>query len=168
MNSDSSIDQEVKKLIEHFRLSPHPEGGYFREIYRSREEIPADVLTEKYSGVRSAGTAIYYLLNGNDFSAFHRIKSDELWFLLQGSDLLIHTLENGSAQKSILNKAEPARLIPAGKWFAAELQDKNTYALVSCVVVPGFDFKDFEMGSTEKLISLFPEAQKLIRRLTIT
>jgi predicted cupin superfamily sugar epimerase len=165
--------RDARLLIEQLQLEPHPEGGWFRETYRSPGEIPAAALPEGYTGGRAFSTAVYFLLAGEEFSAFHRIRSDELWHFHAGSDLLVHVLSPGGDCRVVTLGDARGRAgvcfqaaVPAGTWFAAELRDKAGYALVGCTVAPGFDFRDFELADTERLAREFPGHEGLIRRLT--
>lgn len=159
--------------IERLRLSRHPEGGYYRETYRSSETVSAAALPSRFgAGERSISTAIYFLLDGNDFSAFHRLKSDELWHFHAGSTLTVHIIgADGSYQVQRLGNGngegeEFQAAISAGSWFAAELERKDSFALVGCTVAPGFDFSDFEMADRDTLIRVFPGHRRIIERLT--
>ncbi len=150
----------------------HPEGGYFREMYRSDEMIKKECLPERYNGDRSFSTSIYFLLEGEQTSKFHRIKSDEQWHFYDGSSVKIFILgEQGELNittlgRNNLNGEVFQTIIKRGNWFAAELIDKNSFALVGCVVSPGFEFSDFELGKRKELVTKFPEHNDLIRRLT--
>lgn len=153
--------------IQEMNLLPHPEGGYYKEVYRSEEELIGELLPGDRSGIRSLSTAIYFLLEGNDFSAFHRIKSDEIWHFYAGASLIIYAIDKkGELLEYPLDAKTPMQIIPKNNWFAAELTNKNTFALVGCTVAPGFDFEDFEMGKRELLLNKFPEIDGLIQRLT--
>ncbi len=157
----------AKEWIQKLELLPHPEGGYYKEIYRSSENIDGKLLPGNREGVRSISTAIYFLLEGNNFSAFHRIKSDEIWHFYDGSELIIYSInESGQLKEYPLSKETPMQIIPQNEWFAAELKDKTSFALVGCTVAPGFDFADFEMANAEILIQKFPQYQNIINRLT--
>lgn len=162
----------LKKIIEKLSLQPHPEGGYFNEVYRSADEIKAEGLPERYNSNRTAGTSIYYLLEGKDFSAFHKLKSDETWHFYLGSLVILHLIsEEGKYSKIYLgnNILEGENLqftIPHGTLFAAEVKDKTSYSLVGCAVSPGFDFEDFEMLDREKLLLNFPQHKEVIEKFT--
>jgi len=153
-------------------LEKHPEGGYFKEIYRSDEQHHQSALPERYGGHRNFGTAIYFLLDRDDFSAFHRLNSDETWHLYEGGPLRIHAIDpDGNYQQTKLGldleKGEqPFAIMPRGCWFAAELIDKSTYALVGCTVAPGFHFDDFELAERQELIRKFPKHSELISNMT--
>jgi predicted cupin superfamily sugar epimerase len=157
--------------IEKLRLSPHPEGGYFRETYRADSIIPASALPS-FGGARSASTAIYFLLEGENFSGFHRILSDEMWHFYGGSTLAVHQIAPSGEHSSILLGSDPdagevfQAVVPAGYWFASQVADRHGWSLVACTVAPGFDFADFEMARREDLVARYPQHSDLIRRLT--
>jgi hypothetical protein len=161
----------VDHLIKHLHLQPHPEGGFYKETYRSMGSIPASCLSPEFSGVRSYATAIYFLLQQGDFSAFHRIKSDECWHFYEGGTLLIHVIDpQGHYQcirlgKKITEGEVYQFVVPAGAWFASEPAAGSLYALVGCTVAPGFDFADFEMAEAKALAQEFPQHRLLIERL---
>jgi predicted cupin superfamily sugar epimerase len=159
-------------LVERLGLMPHPEGGFFRETYRSATEIPGGSLGGSFPEARPVSTGIYYMLVGDDFSAFHRIKSDELWHHYAGSEAIIHIIGLDGTYRALrvgsdLDKGEePQAVVPAGAWFAAEVADTASYALMGCTVAPGFDYADFEMAERAELLRLCPGRRELIMRLT--
>ena len=153
---------EAERLIRTLGLKPHPEGGYYCETYRSDIEVAT---TE---GARNAITSIYYLLSDDSFSAFHRLKSDEIWHHYRGSSILIEIIEcDGQHRRLVIgdNNVWQATFA-AGTWFAARLLDPNSYALVGCDVAPGFDFADFEMAKRHEMVAAFPQHERIIERLT--
>lgn len=156
-------------LIRDLQLAPHPEGGWYRETYRSEESIPADSLPARYSGARSYATAIYFLLETGQFSAFHRLASDEAWFHHAGGDLEIFCIDD-RGDMSVHRLGPGAQnwqaILPRGTWFAARPLEGAEFALVGCVVAPGFSFDDFELGSRAILIERYPQHAALIRALT--
>jgi predicted cupin superfamily sugar epimerase len=160
----------AKELIKQLDLARHPEGGWYRETYRSIENVPAQALPERFGGSRSLSTAIYFLLEEGDISALHRIKSDEIWHFYAGSPLLIHSIVPDGrhlAQRLGPNCAADELyqlVVPAGCWFGAELAG-NGFALVACTVAPGFDFADFEMADRQQLCASYPKHAELIGRL---
>lgn len=162
----------IKTIIKQLNLKPHPEGGYFKETYRSSGEIKADSLDASYDGNRNYSTCIYFLLTSDNFSAFHRIKQDEIWHFYDGSPILLHIISKyGTYSKHYigkdLNKGEvPQFVVKGGDWFAAEVIEKDVYSLVGCTVAPGFSFEDFELTPRQKLIELFPNHKDLVSRLT--
>jgi predicted cupin superfamily sugar epimerase len=130
-------------LAEKFDMRQHPEGGWFRETYRSATEFSPP----GYAGPRAAATAIYFLLHPGEESAWHVVRSDELW--LWHSGVLTLTLggsgdEPGSGEEVLLGADRPQVLVPAGVWQAATPASDEP-VLVSCVVAPGFDFADFRL-----------------------
>ena len=158
-------------LIESLRLQAHPEGGWFREIYRSDENVAQAALPPRYSGDRSFGTSIYYLLKGNDISAFHRLHSDEIWHFYAGSAVMLWLLtEDGTLTKRILGNnfragEELQVIMPRNTWFAAEVIDKASFALTGCSVYPGFSFSDFIIAKKAALLAKYPACRDVIERL---
>jgi hypothetical protein len=155
-----------KNLIAKLDLLPHPEGGWYRETWRSEE-----TLTNKKGQIRNVCTAIYFLLEKDQISHFHRIQSDELWFFHQGQPLEIVIIVNGRIHIVTLGddieKGElPQYRIPANTWFAAKLKESTGYSLVSCTVAPGFDFSDFELATREALVKEFPHIEETIAAFT--
>jgi len=152
--------------IDQLNLQPHPEGGYYKETYRSSDESPF----QGFEGSRNISTAIYFLLEQKDKSHFHRIQSDELWFFHEGETLEIFILHEDKVEVISLgkkmNQGESLQaVIPAGLWFGARVKDQQGYALVSCTVAPGFDFRDFELGKKNELVNIFPQHKKIIEEL---
>ncbi len=166
------MTRDAKFWIKHLGLERHPEGGFFRETYRSEETIPACAMPERYDGARPFSTAIYFLLSGNEFSAFHRIKSDELWHFYVGDCLSIHIIDHDGFYSKIRLGVDCTRgeslqaMVKGGCWFAASLDEPQSYALVGCTVAPGFDYEDFEMADKNELILRYPQYASIIARLT--
>lgn len=164
---------EAMAIVQALSLLPHPEGGYYRETYRSAESIPEAGLPPRFQGERSFSTAIYFLLGSGEFSAFHRIQSDETWHYYKGSSALaIHViLADGSYRLIRLGPRTEAgevfqATVPAGAWFASEPCDPAGFALVGCTVSPGFDFLDFEMADGHRLAQDHEAMAALILRLS--
>ncbi len=161
----------AKILVEKYNLSPHPEGGYFKEHYRSLETIPKAYLPKRFNGERSYSTAIYFLLEQGNFSAFHKIKSDECWHFYAGEALWIYVIHlNGKLEiiklgSDILNGEQFQAVVPAESWFASEPSPGATYSFVGCTVAPGFDFNDFELAREDILSKQYPQHKPLINRL---
>jgi predicted cupin superfamily sugar epimerase len=132
-------------------LSPHPEGGWYRETWRSDLTVSEAALPSGYKGPRSAGTAILFLLMPGQESAWHTVRSAELWFHHRGSPLVLEIgAKQDDAAKHLLGpdikaRQHPQLLVPPGHWQRARLLDDEP-GLVSCVVVPGFDFADFALS----------------------
>ena len=164
------MHQKARAYIKKLQLKKHPEGGYYREVYRSAEKILPDRLPQRYKSNRNFSTSIYFLLEGNQFSAFHKLKSDELWHFYDGSDLKVYIINpNGDLTVSNLGRSSDAEfqiIIEKKCWFAAEVEDKNSFSLFGCTVAPGFDFEDFKLGRREFLLKKFPQHKSLISRLT--
>ena len=162
---------DARYWIERLHLEPHPEGGYYRQTYKSELVIPRESLP-RHSGPRAASTAIYFLMEGTDFSAFHRLRSDEVWHFYAGSPLLVHVLDSAGGYLSLLLGNDPdagqvfQAVVPAGGWFASHVVDWNSWALVGCTVAPGFDFADFELAKRDQLIEQHNEHRSLIEGLT--
>lgn len=162
----------AKQLIEHFELKEHPEGGYFKETYRSEGQIPGSVLGDQFEGDRNYCTGIYFMLTSGPFSAFHRIQQDEMWHFYQGSPLTIHMIDSyGNYTTQVVglnfeNGEVPQFTVPKGCWFAAEVNESESYSFIGCTVSPGFDFRDFELGSQKQLIHHFPQHREIIKRFT--
>ena len=159
--------------IEKYNLLPHPEGGYYAETYRSSESVDKGALPERFTGNRSFSTGIYFLLGKENFSAFHRIKSDEMWHFYAGEGLDIFVIYPESGQLEIIklgsnpdNGETFQAVVPAGTWFGSRPAAGSDYCLVGCTVAPGFDFEDFEMADREILTDLFPQHKKMIQELT--
>ena len=133
-------NQENLEIIKQFNLSPHPEGGWFREIVRSK-----NYLIREDGQRRNFITGIYYLLERDAKSAWHRVKNaDEIWIYLRGNRLNLCCLyDDKLIGNSILDSNNPVEMIPSGYWQAAK--STGEFTLVSCCVGPGFDFKDFEL-----------------------
>ncbi|MBJ7338708.1 cupin domain-containing protein [Mycolicibacterium sp.] len=133
-------------------LAPHPEGGWYRETWRSELILGQSSLPPDYTGSRSAGTAILFLLMPGQHSAWHTVRSAELWLHHRGSPLLLEVgVEQHGATTHLLGSdvdagEEPQFVVPPGHWQRAVPRDDEP-TLVSCVVVPGFDFADFVLGA---------------------
>jgi predicted cupin superfamily sugar epimerase len=164
--------QDAQYWIDTLKLERHPEGGYFRETYRSHLGISRSALPKSFGGDRSVSTAIYFLLQAQDFSAFHRIASDEMWHFYAGGPLSVHVIDASGTSSALRLGPNPERgevfqaVVPAGCWFGSCLAEQDAFALVGCTVAPGFDFSDFEMGERSSLLAAYPQHGALIQRLT--
>ena len=154
--------------ISKLKLNSHPEGGNFIETYRSSLNSGE---IDGFIGLRDFSTGIYFLIDADNFSAFHRIKSDEMWHFYEGDPLVVHMIDLDGNYKSQeigldLEKGQlPQFVVPAGYWFASEVAEGGDYSFVGCTVSPGFDFRDFELGDLEDLLSRFPKHAKILNRL---
>ena len=161
------MDKNAQYWVEQLGLSPHPEGGFYRATYKSDLTMAHSALPGSYQGDRSASTAIYFLLAGNDFSAFHRIASDEVWHFYAGSPLVVYVIDpEGNRSELQLGDGAFQGVVNAGCWFASRLKDPSGFALVGCTVAPGFEFADFELAARSELIRIYPAHRKLIEELT--
>jgi len=168
-----SKDKDAEYWIRTLDLKPHPEGGYYRQTYLADLVLPKDSLPADFTGPRPASTAIYFLLDARNFSAFHRLRSDELWHFYAGATLLVHVIAADGRYLMIQLGNDPEAgnvlqaVVKAGCWFASEVEDGKSLALVGCTVAPGFDFEDFELAGREELVKSYPEHRGLIDRLTL-
>ena len=149
-----------QEVIATLNLAPHPEGGFYKETYRSTGTIGENSLPDNMVGYRTYGTSIHYLLRSTDFSAFHRIKSDEIWNFNAGDALEIFEIDSeGKLISTILgsdikNGEVLTHVVVANRWFAARPLASGInkgYSLVTCIVAPGFDPQDFEMANASIL-----------------
>jgi predicted cupin superfamily sugar epimerase len=142
----------IEQLIQTHSLLPHPEGGFYRETYRSE-----------------ASTGIFYLLTRGQKSSFHRIKSDEMWHFYGGDSIsIVEITSDKTIKETILDKNNVQYVVPANVWFGAYLPDGSEYAFTGCTVAPAFHFKDFEMGNKERMLVEFPKAKDMIEKLLRT
>jgi len=158
---ESSSMNNARLIIDRLQLQPHPEGGFYKEIYRAAELIPVQALADRYNEARNTVTSIYFLLEHTDKSRYHRLLSDEIWFFHAGNPVEIFFLSENEGLKSATIGPFPLPqqlLIPKNTWFAAQPQPGETdFTLVSCVVAPGFHFDDFELAEKTALIAAFPD-----------
>ena len=164
------MNEKAKYYIQKLQLNKHPEGGYYREIYRSGEIIFIDAPNQNRK--RNVSTSIYFLLEGSQKSKFHKLKSDELWHFYDGTAVKIYILDgNGKVTETMIGRdIENGGLfqttIGNNNWFAAEVIDKRSFTLIGCTVSPGFDFSDFELAKRENLLRKFPDHKELILKFT--
>lgn len=173
MSNQTANSKDSKYWIEKLELKNHPEGGWYRETYRSLLTMEPETLQGTLNTTRNVSTAIYYLLESGQFSAFHRIKSDEMWHFYAGTPLNLYILNKNAGLKIIRLGSDPDKeerfqyWVQAGDWFASEPADENSFSLLGCTVAPGFDFKDFEIANKADLATQFPQHQELIARLCL-
>jgi uncharacterized protein len=142
-----TMNPRIQTLIDSLQLQPHPEGGYYREIFRSEQAVTSSGRQIE----RRALTAIYFLLMAGQHSRWHRVLSDEVWSYLEGDPLVLVCFDGATRQATSLRlgsygqAVEPVRVVPAGTWQAA--QPLGEYTLVGCCVGPGFEFDDFSMAA---------------------
>ena len=161
-----------EKIIQELDLQPHPEGGYFKETYRSEGEISNNNLPTQYKGKRNYSTCIYFMLTSDTFSAFHKINQDEIWHFYDGSPIRLYIItEKGAYSEHVIgrnfsNGEVPQLIVPGNSWFAAKIINENDYSLVGCTVAPGFDFSDFILPERSVLVAQFPQHESIISELT--
>lgn len=164
--------QTVTELINVLALQPHPEGGFYRKTYRGVLQLKGESLPKAFGGSRNCSTAIYFLVPAGVFSAFHKIKSDEVWHFYEGLPLHVYVLlPNGNLEtirlgKDILNGETYQAVVPAGCWFASRPVGNAGFSLAGCTVAPGFDFVDFEMADRITILNKYPQHQQLITEMT--
>ncbi len=163
---------DAEEVINLLGLEPHPEGGFYRETYRCRELLPESALPSRYSGDRSFGTAIYYMLTPETFSAMHRIKSDEIFHFYMGDPVTMLQF-HPKGESEVIALGQDIRVgerlqvvVPAYTWQGMFLNEGGVFALLGTTVTPGFDFEDFELAGREALAEEFPQRADLIKRLT--
>ncbi len=161
----------AQELIEEYKLMPHPEGGYYRESYRSETILSQSALPKGFKGDRVSSTAIYFLLEQGNFSAFHRIKSDECWHFYCGDPLNVYVIDK---EGDLITFTLGANIklgqyfnftVPANCWFASRPLKESSFSFVGCTVAPGFDFEEFELAKADELRKEFPQHESIIREL---
>lgn len=165
------MNQQAEQIIRQYNLEKHPEGGYFKEVYRSAKSIDPNCLPG-FSDERNIATSIYFLLHDDEISAFHQLKSDEIWYHHEGDPVRVHMFTPGGEYEShVLDRplgkhGMPQLVIPAHTIFGAEIMNPDGYCLMGCMVAPGFHFDDFELMERESLLKSYPRHQELIEKLT--
>lgn len=162
------MSDAAEHWIRDLGLAPHPEGGWFRETFRSPESIPADALPARFSAARALSTSILYVLKAGERSHFHRLHADEVWSHHAGGAMQVHVLGANGPRTLRVGEGCPQAVVPHGTWFAAEPAPGAEYALVGCSVSPGFDFDDFELASRDALLREYPAQRELVLRFTRT
>ncbi len=172
--ADATLVKDARYWIERLGLTRHPEGGWFKETFRSTLVLPR--LGAPYEGVRVASTDIYFLLEAHDMSHLHRLSSEERWHFHTGGPMTVYAiLPDGTRQDlrlgACFERGEHFQVgVPAGSVFGARVDasedPEQAFALVSCTVAPGFDFEDFELCGREELLAQYPEHSELIGLLS--
>lgn len=157
------MHQTADYWIDKLQLEPHPEGGWFTRLYQSDQLVSSDFMMD-----RPSLSSIYYLLESDDFSAFHRLNQDEQWHFYTGTALTIHMLsDDGIYSYEMLNADGLFQVtVPSGVYFGATVCKPDSFALVGCTVAPGFEYDDLEMPTRDDLLRRFPCHAALIQRLT--
>ena len=159
------MNSRIQELVKKLDLKAHPEGGYYSATYLSGLDL------ETKEGVRSLATCIYFLMTSDNVSKFHSIAGDEIWFYHEGSPLTVHILSAKGYEKLLVGPLDneghrPQQLVPPGVIFGSTVEQPDSYSLVSCMVAPGFDFRDFRLYAREELLAKWPDAKEIIERLT--
>lgn len=155
------MHKDAVRLVKKLELEKHPEGGYFKQTYRS----DTTVNVKGYDGPRNIATAIYYLLAGDEFAAFHKIRSDEIWHHYVGGTVTLYAIDgDGKLSKVKIGRETPQAVIKANTWFAAALDSKRSYCLLGCTVSLGFDYRDWELGRRDGLLKAYPQHGRIIER----
>ena len=158
--------------INKLQLTQHIEGGSYRRTYSADLMLLQDQLPGNFHGNRAVSTAIYFLLEKDQFSAMHRLAADELWHFYYGDSLIVYEIDtNGELTEHLLgnnpgNNESFQCIIKAGSWFGSKIKTGGEYSLTGCTVAPGFDFEDFELGDRETLIQKYPQHGAIIKMLT--
>jgi uncharacterized protein len=163
----NEMNEQILDIVRRLEMQLHPEGGYFRESFRA----PLILSGLPHGVQRNASTAIYFLLPAGSFSAFHRVRSDEVWHHYDGDPLALHIIDRDGAYVKILlgpnlrAGERPQAVVPADTWQAAEPLG-SSFSLCGCTVAPGFDYADFELAKRDEVAAQFPERAAIITRLT--
>lgn len=158
-------------FIKNLKMTAHPEGGFYKEIYASEEKITSQELKVDFDGSRILWTSIYFLLRDGEVSNFHRLKSDEMWYYHSGSPLTIYMISpNGrliteQLGLDVAHGEKPQVLVPKDYIFGSAMNHEG-YALVGCMVSPGFEFRDFELFKRTDLLDKYPQYEEIIKKLT--
>jgi|SRR5579862_4225850 len=164
----------AEEIIQLLGLKPHPrEGGFFAETYRSRENIPGNVLPTRYGEARAFGTSIYYLLKAGTFSAMHRLQSDEIFHFYLGDPVeMLQLPPDGTGRimklgPDLVTGERPQIVVSQNVWQGSRLAPGGKFALLGCTVAPGFDYADYAHGRREELVRDYPEFREWIEALTL-
>lgn len=158
--------KNAKYWVGNLDLLPHPEGGFYKEVYRSSESF----LPKNFDGERNYSTSIYFLLEKGNVSHFHRIKSDEIWYYHGGDALSVFVIHKNGRLEELKIGPNPDQgevlqaVVPAGTIFGSK--SSGAYSLIGCMVSPGFDFKDFKLFKTSQLLEEYPSHHQIIKELS--
>lgn len=161
------MNQKLEQYwVDHLELAPHPEGGFFKSVSQTDEKYKI-----KEGHERPLYTSIYFLLNQESPSHFHRLKSDEVWYFHAGDPLTVHMLYPDGRYvrirlgQTLENKELLQFTVPKGVIFGSSVDDLGSYSLVSCMVSPGFDYEDFELFTQAELLEDYPQHEAIIKKL---
>ncbi|SFD36610.1 cupin domain-containing protein [Clostridium uliginosum] len=158
-------------FVKNLNMIPHPEGGFYKESFVSRENISDRGLNVESEESRKLWSSIYFLLRDGEVSNFHRLKSDEMWYYHSGSSLTIYMInpEGELITEELglnIEKGEKAQILVPKDYIFGSAMNNEGYALVGCMVFPGFEFKDFELFERDYLVEKYPNHKKVILKLT--
>ena len=162
----------TQTYVQALQMLPHPEGGFYKETYRSQQLMTVARPDNGALAQRNVSTGIYFLLERGNFSAFHQIRSDEMWHFYAGQALEVLEISASGALRctrlgaNILQGEVFQHVVPAHTWFASRVAAGGSFALVGCTVAPGFDFADFCLADRATLLAEFPQHQQTITALT--
>ncbi|MBX9772748.1 MAG: cupin domain-containing protein [Candidatus Obscuribacterales bacterium] len=168
------IDLSASDLIQLLKLEEHPEGGFYRQTYKSYELIPKEVLPPRYESPRSYGTAIYYLITKEKCSRLHKVASDETFHFYFGAPVEMLLLfpdkraENIVLGHNILARQQPQFTVPKGIWQGSKIRDEEDspdYALLGATVAPGFEYADFELATRAEILAEYQDFESQISDL---
>src|SRR5262249_43269386 len=160
------MEAEAEHWIRTLSLAAHPEGGWFRETYRSPVRVPGSALPPRFGAERSLASGILYLLAAGERSHFHRLLAADLWWHHRGGAVHLVLLDGSGARRQSVGPARPQGVVPQGTWFAAEPAPGASFALAGCGVSPGFEFADFELAERARLLAAYPGEEALVLRFT--
>jgi predicted cupin superfamily sugar epimerase len=168
------VPLDAETVVARLGLEPLPgEGGFYRESYRSEEQLPADALPERYGAAHPMGTAIYFLLTDapEGFSAWHRLPTDEVYHFYLGDPVVLYQLlPGGRGERTVLGQdiaaGQQVQVVARCRcWQASRLLPGGRWALLGTTMAPGFEWADFELGSAEELLAGWPAQEQWIREL---
>lgn len=159
-----------ERIIDNLQLESHPEGGWYRQTWISDDLLPAEAIPG-HGGDRPAGTSIYFLITSGNFSAMHRLASDEVWYHHCGDALEVVMIHPGGELEirtvgSCLDGLDSQLSVPAGCWFGSRVREGGRWSLAGCAVAPGFDYADFELAERQRLVTEYPQHRDIIDELT--
>ncbi len=169
---NTPMPDTAQDWIDHLHLEHHPEGGYYRETYRTDESLPESALPERFDGPRDVAAFIYFLLPADSFSALHRIQQDEVWHFYAGAPITLHQIgpdedyRTETLGRTVTDGQKLHIVVPAGTWFGATVDADDGYGLAGCTTAPAFEFSDFELADCALLAQAHPQYEKTIERLT--
>lgn len=163
---------KIQEIIERLGLKPHPEGGFYKETYRSEENISVQGLPSRYKSTRNMSTTIYFLITQESCSLLHRISTDEIFHFYLGDPVMMLQLYPGGYGKKIILGNEifsghvPQCIVPRDVWQGLFIINDGSFALMGTTLSPGFDFQDFELGNRQELLEKYQEIDSCMQVLS--